>query len=182
MRPGERLSTGDRLQSCFDVNLGGASSQPYFGLLASPAAAASWARPPQPGVIGNTPRRAGEPRRARPAAARGVLCERATVADTPSHYMSFTKRGLSSELVFESPDADVSRARFTVLKAPRSRDRAGLRQCLGLAGPTRTQCHPSGRNKPCRAWPACARTVRVVLRDAGAADVEVVTNTSPRCG
>ena len=31
--------------------------------------------------------------------------------------MSFTKRRLSSELVFGSPDADVSRARFTVLKA-----------------------------------------------------------------
>lgn len=34
-----------------------------------------------------------------------------------SHYTSFTKRGLSSELVFESPDADVNLARFTALKA-----------------------------------------------------------------
>jgi hypothetical protein len=38
-----------------------------------------------------------------------------------THYTSFTKRGLSSELVFESPDADVNLARFQALKANQSK-------------------------------------------------------------
>jgi len=33
-----------------------------------------------------------------------------------THYTSFTKRGLSSELVFESPDADINSARFDALR------------------------------------------------------------------
>ena len=36
-----------------------------------------------------------------------------------SHYTSFTRRGLSSELVFESPDADLNTARFQALQAHR---------------------------------------------------------------
>lgn len=40
------------------------------------------------------------------------------VADS-TYYTSFTKRGLSSELVFESPDADVNTARFQRLHARR---------------------------------------------------------------
>jgi hypothetical protein len=34
-----------------------------------------------------------------------------------THYTSFTRRGLSSELVFESPDANVNLARFQALRA-----------------------------------------------------------------
>lgn len=34
-----------------------------------------------------------------------------------SYYTSFTRRGLSSEVVFESPEAEVNLARFTALKA-----------------------------------------------------------------
>ena len=37
-----------------------------------------------------------------------------------SHYTTFTKRGLSSELVFESPDAEINLARFTSLMAQRA--------------------------------------------------------------
>ncbi len=36
-----------------------------------------------------------------------------------THYTSFTKRGLSSELVFETPDAEVNLARFQALQAHR---------------------------------------------------------------
>ena len=37
-----------------------------------------------------------------------------------THYTAFTKRGLASQLVFESPDAEINLARFEALKAKQS--------------------------------------------------------------